>query len=95
MKFINKKLPKQIWYNEINIILLHSKIKKMKNLIIYITLIFVTIFSVYSSLTMDVPTDVQIIMLLFGNVLFSLFIMVLVQDVRQYNKEMRLKPQRF
>jgi hypothetical protein len=67
----------------------------MKNLIIYITLIFVTIFSVYSSLTMDVPTDVQIIMLLFGNVLFSLFIMVLVQDVRQYNKEMRLKPQRF
>ena len=67
----------------------------MKNLIIYITLIFVTIFSVYSSLTMDIPTDVQIIMLLFGNVLFSLFIMVLVQDVRQYNKEMRLKPQRF
>ena len=67
----------------------------MKNLIIYITLIFVTILSVYSSLTMDIPTDVQIIMLLFGNVLFSLFIMVLVQDVRQYNKEMRLKPQRF
>ena len=67
----------------------------MKNLIIYITLIFVTIFSVYSSLTMDVPTDVKIIMLLFGDMFFSLFIMVLVQDVRQYNKEMRLKHQRF
>ena len=67
----------------------------MVNLIIYITLIFVTIFSVYSSLTMDVPTDVKIIMLLFGDMFFSLFIMVLVQDVRQYNKEMRLKHQRF
>ena len=67
----------------------------MKNLIIYITLIFVTIFSVYSSLTMDVPTDVKIIMLLFGDMFFSLLIMMSVQDVRQYNKEMKLKPQRF
>jgi len=61
----------------------------MKNLIIYLTLIFSTIFCVCGSLTMDIPKDTQIVMLLFGDVFFSLFIMMLVDDIRQYNKEIK------
>jgi hypothetical protein len=67
----------------------------MKNLFIYLSLIVATFLSVYGAFTMNIATDEQIVMLLGGNMFFTLFIMVFVHDVRQYNKERKSKPQKF
>jgi hypothetical protein len=58
----------------------------MKNLFIYLTFIITTIFCVYCSLTMDIPTDNQILMFTLGVMSFSLFIMVFIYDVRKSHK---------
>ena len=67
----------------------------MKNLSIYLTFIVTTIFCVYCSLVMDIPTDNQIAMFFFGSLSFSLLLMVFVHDVRNYIKNRKLKPQKF
>ena len=69
--------------------------KKMKNLFIYLTLIVTTIFFVYCSLVMDIPTDNQIGMFFFGVMSFSLFVIVFIYDVRNSHKERKQKPQTF
>jgi hypothetical protein len=67
----------------------------MKNLFIYLTFIISTIFCVYGYFTMDITTDEKIFMFLFGDMFFSLLVMMSVNDIRQYKKEMKLKPQLF
>ncbi len=96
-KFINKKLPKQIWYNKINIILLYSKlikIYKMKNLFVYSSLLVTSIFFVYCSLTMDIPTYNQIGGFLMGILSFTLLLIVFVCDVQSVLNK-KSKPQKF
>ena len=67
----------------------------MKNLFIYLTFIISTIFCVYGYFTMDITTDEKIFMFLFGDMFFSLLVMMSVNDIRQYKKERKLKPQLF
>jgi hypothetical protein len=67
----------------------------MKSLFIYLTLIGATIFSVYGGLTMNIATDEQIVMVLFGCMFFGLLTAVFAHDVQQYLKKRKLKPQRF
>ncbi len=67
----------------------------MKNLFIYLTFIVTTIFCVYCSLVMDIPTDNQIAMFFFGVMSFSLLLMVIVYDIRMFIKNKKLKPQKF
>ena len=97
MKFINKKLSKQIWYNKINVIHLYSKLKKiykMKNLFVYSSLLVTSIFFVYCSLTMDIPTYNQIGVLFLGILSFTLLLIVFVCDVQSVLNK-KSKPQKF
>ena len=69
------------------------KLKKMKNLPIYLILIVSILFCVYGYFNMNITTDEKIFMFLFGNMFFSFLIMMFVNDIRQYKKERKLKPQ--
>lgn len=70
-------------------LLLHIRFIKMKNLPIYLILIVSILFCVYGYFNMNITTDEKIFMFLFGNMFFSFLIMMFVNDIRQYKKEIK------
>lgn len=66
----------------------------MKNLFPYITLISMSVFGLWVSFTWNIPVDNQIGMFVLSVLCFSLFLMVLVHDIKDFIKS-KTKPQRF
>jgi predicted small integral membrane protein len=67
----------------------------MKNLFIYFSLLGMTFFGMWSSLTWDIPVDNQMFMFVLSCMCLGLFFLVLIEDIRNYFKSKKLKPQKF
>lgn len=67
----------------------------MKNLFIYFGLLGMTTLGMWMSLTWDIPVDNQIGVFFLSCMCLGLFFMVLFEDIKNYFKSKKLKPQRF
>ena len=66
----------------------------MKNLFIYFSLLGMTAFGMWVSLTWNIPVDNQIAMFFLSCMCLGLCFLVLIEDIRNYFKSKKLKPQR-
>lgn len=67
----------------------------MKNLFIYFALLGMTSFGMWVSLTWDIPVDNQIGMFFLSCMCLGLCFLVLFEDIRNYIKSKKLKPQKY
>ena len=67
----------------------------MKSLSSYIVLIAFTVLSLWVAFTWNIPVDNQIAMAFMGVASFSLFIMLVIYDIKEYVKNQKNRPQTF
>ena len=67
----------------------------MKKLFPYIAIIGFIVYSMWVSLTWDIPVDNQMGMFLFSCMGIGMFFMILFEDIRNYFKKKKPQPQRF
>ena len=96
-KKLNKSIKKILLYRNLLYLRIVKQLKKnkMKNLFIYFGLLGMTTFGMWMSLTWDIPVDNQIGVFFLSCMCLGLFFMVLFEDIKNYFKSKKLKPQRF
>ncbi len=67
----------------------------MKKLFPYIAIIGFIVYSMWVSLTWDIPVDNQMGMFLFSCMGIGMFFIILFEDIRNYFKKKKPQPQRF
>ena len=67
----------------------------MKKLFPYIAIIGFIVYSMWVSLTWDIPVDNQMGMFLFSCMGIGMFFIILFEDIRNYFKKNKPQPQRF
>lgn len=67
----------------------------MKKLFPYIAIIGFIVYSMWVSLTWNIPVDNQIGMFLFSCMGIGMFFIILFEDIRKYFKNRKTQPQRF
>ena len=67
----------------------------MKKLFPYIAIIGFIVYSMWVSLTWDIPVDNQLGMFLFSCMGIGMFFIILFEDIRNYFKKKKPQPQRF
>lgn len=67
----------------------------MKNLHVYLTLSTMTVFGMWIAFTWNIPVDNQIGMFILSCLCLSLLSLVVIEDIRNYIKSKKLKPQTF
>ena len=67
----------------------------MKKLFPYIAIIGFIVYSMWVSLTWDIPVDNQMGMFLFSCMGIGMFFIILFEDIQNYFKKKKPQPQRF